>query len=816
MLTDQPSIARRVYRLLIGLLGPVWLPFWLLWILLQFLIGLAQHLLLDVLLTRFFRLPAGKLMWARRQPVAALLSLICLPLVLLLLTLMQAARGTMLTLVGLGNWQLGRPRHESAAPANAEPDPTPAAHTGRLLRVAACLAAGTAWLAIACGLVYLIARPMQALQMLRGPVDVVELSVSEQRPWWFIHTRNAFGQVDTDFATGLACIGLLLLIRWPVLPRRMLGWSGIRLAQFALRMGLVLLAGWYSLTDTTRGMVRLAPLFDLPIRAYFDRDLAVDLSDEQRDYLRGPPDLPLRLARFLADLYGPDLTANELLLTLAALSVALAAFVALFRLAMVVSRRGASIRAVVPFLASRLLERKLIAFFAVAAITLCTAMVLIVLSVLDGMVRTILSKSQGMLGEIVVDAGSDTGFTGYEQFRQILLQHPDIEAVTPVIYGVGVLRLPDAERVETVRIAGIDLPGKQAVVGFSSGLHFQQNAADPVFDPALLPDAPRERLLRNPPIGVILGTDVFFKRGSNREYNRFILPRYSEMVITLFPFTRRGDQLPPVSVNAMYVDDHQTGVYNIDRRQVYLDFHYLQKLLDMNASDDVLDEDTGMILPGRRARASQLQIRMKRHNGREPTLQDVYALRDELQDMWRYLVLNSPNRLFSPAVSILAWDEINLDVINAARKEKFMFTTLFCMISMVAVLLVFTLLYLIAMDKTRDVGVIKAVGGSNAAVAGIFLAYGGVIGLLGASIGLVAGWLFTVNINEIQDFLASLHPALRIWDPSVYVFERIPSDVNPLNAAVVYVAAVASSVAGAIVPAIRASRMEPTESLRYE
>jgi lipoprotein-releasing system permease protein len=101
-------------------------------------------------------------------------------------------------------------------------------------------------------------------------------------------------------------------------------------------------------------------------------------------------------------------------------------------------------------------------------------------------------------------------------------------------------------------------------------------------------------------------------------------------------------------------------------------------------------------------------------------------------------------------------------------------------------------------------------------VAGVFLAYGAAIGVVGASLGLWIGSVFVHHINGIQDWVARIHPGMRIWSAEVYTFDIIPDKVKFEDAAVIFVVAIVSSVLGATFPALRAGRTWPVEALRYE
>jgi lipoprotein-releasing system permease protein len=166
-------------------------------------------------------------------------------------------------------------------------------------------------------------------------------------------------------------------------------------------------------------------------------------------------------------------------------------------------------------------------------------------------------------------------------------------------------------------------------------------------------------------------------------------------------------------------------------------------------------------------------------------------------------------------VEVRTWDQQQAGFTSAVIHEKVLLTFLFGIISVVAVFLVFCIFYMIVVEKTRDIGIIKSVGASNAGVAQIFLGYGLLIGLLGGGMGLLLAYLVVHNINELHAWMGRVMHVV-IWDPQTYIFNTIPNTMQSNDVTWIVSIAVLSALAGALVPAIRASRMNPVEALRWE
>jgi len=107
------------------------------------------------------------------------------------------------------------------------------------------------------------------------------------------------------------------------------------------------------------------------------------------------------------------------------------------------------------------------------------------------------------------------------------------------------------------------------------------------------------------------------------------------------------------------------------------------------------------------------------------------------------------------------------------------------------------------------------VGASAGGVAGIFLGYGLAIGVVGAGLGLLTSYLIVNYINEIHQWLGR-RMGIQVWNPEIYLFDKIPNTMNPREVTTIVSIAVISSVLGALLPAIKAGGMNPVEAMRWE
>ncbi|MBN1972929.1 MAG: FtsX-like permease family protein [Sedimentisphaerales bacterium] len=432
------------------------------------------------------------------------------------------------------------------------------------------------------------------------------------------------------------------------------------------------------------------------------------------------------------------------------------------------------------------LKRK-ISYFAVLAVTLCVFIVVIVMTVMNGIVGDFKQNNYKVTGDCVVGTSSLVGFAYYEDFIKILEQQKEIAFVAPVIKSFALIRPKGTNTDEALEILGIDPNSYSEATEFGNTLFYNRSSVSDIFKVRSDPNL----------VGCVPGHSVL-KISQTGYSDRTRISRYAYS-ISCFPLTAKGAPADAgtsmVRTKTFYVNDiSRSGLPRIDGSIIYLPFDQVQKLCGMD---------------GPTKRISRIHIKfqpeVKLRKGCEivRSLWEEYSLQKQTETQAFLL----------GTVTVQNWKEFRRDSIAPMENEEAELIVMFGFVGLTTVFIVLVVFYMIISHKSKDIGILKSVGASKKDMIELFSIFAFFVGLLSSVIGLFAGWLFLLNINRIEDWLYKKYE-FQLWDRAIYAIGDIPNRVNFTILLIIAAAAILACLVGAFFPSWQAARKHPAEILQ--
>jgi lipoprotein-releasing system permease protein len=462
----------------------------------------------------------------------------------------------------------------------------------------------------------------------------------------------------------------------------------------------------------------------------------------------------------------------------------------------------------------RYLLTRYLALACIISVMLGVATLIVVNSVMAGFSAKLRDRLHGLISDVLVESPYYEGFNDpngkMATIRNDSFLRDKIAAMTATmdIFAMLQFEYNGETLTRVVHVIGIDPETRAEVGGFSEYLVNQRDIHKPTFQlgeearvrfqlnnppqlrlvpqpqpPALgekpPPDPPPEEIFV--PNGIIVGYALAHYRpkgthADEEEKDRTLLYPGDDVTIV----TVSGARLSPITSRFTVVDYLKTAMSEYDGNYVFVPLDYLQHLRTM--------ED----------RATAIQIRLKDYK-------DAQAVVD-------YLRLQ-----YFPTESYLVstWEQKQGPLLGAISIERGLLNILLFLIIAVAGFGILAIFTMIVAEKTRDIGILKALGASSGGIMHIFLGYGLLLGLIGALLGTGIGLELTWHINDIEKAL-SHYTGADIFPRDIYYFDRIPVDVQLWPIVIVNAGALLIAVLFSVFPALRAALLHPVRALRYE
>jgi len=387
-----------------------------------------------------------------------------------------------------------------------------------------------------------------------------------------------------------------------------------------------------------------------------------------------------------------------------------------------------------------------ITILSIAGVMVGVMALIVVMAVMAGFESDLKSRILGVESHVVL--GRYNGqFADYRNVLNQVLAMEDVEAATPYIYSQVMLR--SSAGVSGAILRGILPDSAGSVIQSFNGTSLEERFTVELKEnenkacPGIILG---KELARN--IGVIKGDTVYL-----------ISPRGMLSPMGHIPAMKRFQ----------VTDYFESGMYEYDGSFAYVHLKDAQKILRMG------DTVTG------------IEIRVN----------DIYDAKEIGEKMAAEI---------GPAYWAKDWMQMNRNLLSALKLEKAVMFIILTLIILVAVFNIASSLIMMVMKKTKDIGILKAMGATSQNIRKIFVFNGMVVGTIGTLCGACLGFLLCILLKQYH-FIE--------LDPDVYYITTLPVDLKVLDVVSIASAALVICFLATLYPAHQASRVDPVEAIRY-
>ncbi len=166
-------------------------------------------------------------------------------------------------------------------------------------------------------------------------------------------------------------------------------------------------------------------------------------------------------------------------------------------------------------------------------------------------------------------------------------------------------------------------------------------------------------------------------------------------------------------------------------------------------------------------------------------------------------------------IFITDWQQRNQTFFSALQVERNVMFMILTLIILVAALNIISGLIMLVKDKGRDIAILRTMGATSTSVMRIFFMTGSAIGVAGTGAGVILGVVVCLNVENIRQFFSWLS-GTTLFNPELYFLSQLPADMDLGETISIIIMAFVLTFIATLVPAWRASKIDPVQALRYE
>ncbi|KFO68693.1 ABC transporter permease [Smithella sp. SCADC] len=405
----------------------------------------------------------------------------------------------------------------------------------------------------------------------------------------------------------------------------------------------------------------------------------------------------------------------------------------------------------------------IITFISIFGIFLGVAALIIVLAVMNGFEEDLRTKILGIKSHIELTTDMTGPMKDYQNVRERIADVEGVVASTPFIYSQAMIR--NGNGVTGVVIRALDTQSAFKVINLGKIKEGNVEYLNKI-PQEISPNYKNEKV---PLEGIIIGKEMA------RNMGIFL---YDPITIISPVSISTPMGMVPRMKKFIVVGIFESGFYEYDSTLAYLSLKSCQDFLQMG------DTVTGIDIK----------------------VNDIYKADS--------IARNVQSKLGFPFWT-QNWMQMNKNFFSALKLEKRVMFIILSLIVLVAAFNIISALIMIVMEKSKDIAILKSMGATSRSIMKIFIYQGLIIGVIGTTLGCIAGVTIALNIQKVSLFVEKIFH-FKILPGDVYYLSELPSKVNYGDVAIIVAGTLLICFLSTIYPSLRASKSDPAESLRYE
>jgi len=164
---------------------------------------------------------------------------------------------------------------------------------------------------------------------------------------------------------------------------------------------------------------------------------------------------------------------------------------------------------------------------------------------------------------------------------------------------------------------------------------------------------------------------------------------------------------------------------------------------------------------------------------------------------------------------IYTWSDMNRSLFSALKVERNVMFIILSLIIIVAAFNIISGLTILVKNKTREIAILKSIGVLNKSIIKIFFLIGVIIGTSATIFGVILGVTFSMYVENLRQLLSTFFN-ISLFPEEIYFLSTMPSEINPSSIFIISLCSISITVMVSIFPALKAAKLDPIKSLKYE